>query len=159
MKSIYLLLMFGTTTAMGLYYGHIIQEREHILEELNNLFKHLLIHISSKTGVLVECIREYKPSGYIDEFLKVLTEKLECGCVCPFETAAKELYSLKKEDMLYIKSISIGNLDSQGQIKALENAVCYFDQVLQEERKSSNKRQVLSYSGILAGLMLVIIFI
>lgn len=159
MKALYLFLMFNISSLIGLYYGHMMKERENTLRELNNFFKYLVIKISSKSGTLFNCVCSYKETKSIEPFLDVLAQKLECGCGCPFESAARELYALNKEDLTYIKSISIGTLDYGGQIKALENAIGYFDSEIKTAAASEKKRHIASYSGVLAGLALVIIFI
>lgn len=159
MKALNLFLMFSTSSIIGLYFGHMMQERKIMIAELNNFFKYLVIKISSKSGTLQSCVNSYNTSGSIKPFLKVLIQKLECGCACPFESASKELYALKKEDIVYIESITIGTLDYNGQIKALENAICYFDSVLKDLSLLDKKRQIASYSGVLTGAALIIIFI
>lgn len=159
MKALYMFLMFSTSSLIGLYYGYLMNERENTLVELNNFLKYMVIKISAKSGTLLDCVNTYKESRPIEPFLANLTQKLECGCTCPFESAAKALYALNDDDLAYIKSINIGTLDYQGQIKALENAICYLEEEIKKSNTNVKKRQIASYSGILAGLALVIIFI
>ena len=159
MKILYLFLMFSTSSVIGIYYGYLMSERERTLIELSHFLKYLLIQIASQTGTLAECVSSYKATKQIKPFIEELLLKLECGCPGPFESSAKNLYALSSEDISFVKSINIGNLDKKGQIRVLENAITYLDEEIKLSSKDEKKRNTISYSGILAGLALVIIFI
>lgn len=159
MKALYLLSMFTISSAMGAYYGYAARERTKTLKELVNFFKYLVIKISAKDGSLQTCVNTYFESPKIENFLAALTEHLECGCLRPFEPASKALSILKPDEREVIKRINIGSLDYAGQIKSLEQAICNLEIVLDKEDKETKKTNTLSYSGVLVGIALVIIFI
>ncbi|MBQ9625133.1 MAG: stage III sporulation protein AB [Clostridia bacterium] len=159
MKLLTLGIMFCLSSLTGIYYGHILKEREYVLKELSAFLKYLLIKVSAKSGTLWDFTYEYKESPHIKGFLKELAQRLKWGCPCPFEASIQKLYALNEQDKRWICSVKMGRLDYEGQIKALEGAICYFEEEIKALSGKEKERHIISYSGILAGLALVVIFI
>lgn len=159
MKTVCLFLMFGISSAMGMYYGYFGKERIKTLEELINFLKYLIIRISAKNGNLKVCINTYIDSPRIEEFLSRLTYELDQGSINPFMISAEEMSYLDTPELEIIKNINIGSLDYLGQIKAIEQAVCRLEAIENQLKSNIKKNNAVSYSGVLFGLALVIIFI
>lgn len=159
MKALYLFAMFSTSSVIGIYYGYAASERQKTIEELINFFKYLVIKISAKNGNLLYCIQTYKESKRIEDFLAVLQEHLEYGSTRPFEPAAKKLTALTVDERNFVKGLCVGSLDYSGQLKALEQAICQLETTRAKLEDDSKKNKVASYSGVLVGVALVIIFI
>ena len=168
LKAGLLVLLFGTSTIIGILISKKYSNRVKILKDLKNALNMFEVKINFSFETIPEIFNEIaeKINGVAGKIFSDTIKNIEKNSMLAgeaWETAVQENgANLKKDDISCIQSLGklLGKTDVDGQVNQIQLVCAFLDKQINDADEEKHKNEKMYQKlGAIVGLMLVIVLI
>lgn len=168
LKSLLLLMIFGTSTIIGILISKKYSNRVHILNDLKNALNMFEIKINFSFETIPEIFMDIseKTDGNVSKMfsdtVKNITKENMLAGEAWEKAIDKNSECLKKEDINSIKTLGklLGKTDIEGQISQIQLVESFLEKQISDASEEKNKNEKMYQKlGAIVGLVIVIVLL